>query len=196
VRSQESGVASRDTFNVFALLTPSSFLLTLALLTSTAAADGGRLRLSAPVGSVLVTVFTSPTPVRVGLVDVSVLLQRRADAVPVLDGSVRLSLRAVDDSTLHRSADATRAAATNQLLYTALLDVPAAGRWAVDVGVRAADADGTVSFELEVAEALPPALAFWPYFALPAVAVGLYALHQRLRARREAAGRAALRVTP
>jgi hypothetical protein len=161
-------------------------LLTL-VLTSTAAADGGRLRVSAPVGAALVTVFTSPTPVRVGVADVSVLLQRREDDAPILDATVSVALHALDDPSRQRTTAATRAAATTPLLYTVLLDVPAPGRWAVDVGVRAADADGTVSFELEVAEALPPALAFWPYFALPAVAVGLYALHQRLQARRHAA---------
>ena len=95
--------------------------------------------------------FTAPTPLRVGPVDVSVLLQ--VDHTPVLDADVRVALRAPG---LDRTAAATRAAATNKLFYAALLDVPEPGRWTLEARVRAGEHAATVSCEVDVAPPLPP----------------------------------------
>jgi hypothetical protein len=52
--------------------------LLLAAGTSAARADGGALRASRQCGDYRVSVFTSPTPLRAGPVDVSVLVQDAA----------------------------------------------------------------------------------------------------------------------
>ncbi len=152
----------------------------LAVLVSapTARGDGGLMRLSQAAGPFEITLFTAPTPLRAGRVDVSVLVQ--ADRAPVLDAEVQVALRAPG---LERTAAATRAAATNKLLYAALLDVPEPGRWTLEARVRAGERAATVSCEVDVAPPLPPLLAFWPYVAFPAVAIALFALHQWLTRR-------------
>ncbi|HEV3259998.1 MAG TPA: hypothetical protein VG013_24230, partial [Gemmataceae bacterium] len=54
------------------------FVSLLSLLPSMAMADGGAIRLSEQKGDYQITVFTAPTPLRAGPVDVSVLIQNAA----------------------------------------------------------------------------------------------------------------------
>jgi hypothetical protein len=144
--------------------------LLVLLLAPRVAADGGLVRLSQPVGPYTVTVFSAPTPLRVGPIDLSVLVQR--DGTPVLDLPVSMVLRS-DETRLE--AAATHAAATNKLLYAAPLVLPAAGRWVVNVTVGVE----SVGFEMDAEPALG-VLAFWPYLVLPFVAIALFVLHQWL----------------
>lgn len=153
-------------------------VLPVLLAAATARGDGGRVQLSETAGPFAVTVFTAPTPLRVGPVDVSVLVQGADGGAPVLDAAVQVALAAPSGE---RAAAATHAAATNQLLYAAVLDVPAPGRWTLAVHVAGRAGDAAVSCEVDVAPPLPPALAFWPYLALPGVAIALFALHQWLK---------------
>src|SRR2546430_8483144 len=70
-------------------------------------------------GPFTMTVFTAADRIVAGPVDVSILVQDRADGAPILDGRVTLELppgAAV--------VTATHNAATNKLLYGAWLDVP------------------------------------------------------------------------
>jgi hypothetical protein len=155
-------------------------LLTLGalLVAAPARGDGGLLRLSETAGPLVVSVFTAPTPLRVGPLDVSIMVQATDDHSAVLDADVQVVLRAPG---LERTAPATREAATNKLLYAALLDLPAPGRWTLAAHVRAGARSAVVSCDVDVAPPLAPALAFWPYLALPGVAIALFALHQRLK---------------
>lgn len=114
-------------------------------------ANGGTVRISrAPLGPYQVTVYSSPTPLRTGEVDVSVLVQDSADAV--LDRPVRVEarpLRLAGDATagiIRR--EATRAQATNKLFKAAKFDVDAPGEWSFHVEV--ADA-GSLAFQATVA---------------------------------------------
>jgi hypothetical protein len=143
------------------------------LLALRAEADGGLVRISQPVGPYTVTVFSAPTPLRVGPIDLSVLVQR--DGTPVLDLPVSMVLRNGDTRL---EAPATHAAATNKLLYAAPLLLPAAGRWVVNVTVGVE----SVGFEMDAEPALG-VLAFWPYLVLPFVCVALFAVHQWRSAR-------------
>lgn len=153
--------------------------LLAALAAARAAADGGVVRVREQAGDVTVTVFTAPTPLRVGPIDVSVLVQDGRGEV-VGDAAVAVALRAARDGTAVAGA-ATRAQATNKLLYAAPLTLPAAGTWRVEVRVtRPGSAPAAVGFAVEAAPPLPPWRAYWPYFALPAVAIAVYALHQWL----------------
>jgi hypothetical protein len=128
-----------------------------------------------------VSIFTAPTPLRVGSIDVSVLVQDAGDRAPLLDAAVDLALRGAD---LQLTAPATHAAAANKLLYAAAVEIPTAGRWSVSAHARAAERAATASCEIDVAPPAPRAVVFWPYLALPFVVIALFALQQWLKASR------------
>ena len=151
----------------------------MLLAAAAARGDGGLICLSERAGSFVVTVFTAQAPLRVGPIDVSVLVQSAADHAPVLDAEVQVTLHA---GGIERTATATHAAATNKLLYAASLDVAVPGRWSLATDVRAGD-HVAVSCAIDIAPPSPPMVAFWPYLALPGVLIALFALQQWLKAR-------------
>lgn len=152
-----------------------------ALPARLAGADGGTVRLVEPVGAFVVTVFSTPEPLRVGATDLSVLLQDRVSGVPLLDARVALEVLppAGGDATPLRLA-ATHADATNKLLYAARFTADRAGDWTVHVTVRRGTDSIAAQCLLPVAPGASGLSAIWPYLALPPVAVALYALHARL----------------
>ena len=150
-------------------------------LSAPAHADGGALLLYDKSGPYALAVFTSPTPLRAGAVDVSVLVQdARGNAVP--DAVVVVRLQAGEQKL---AAPATFELATNKLFRAAHFDLPA-GRWDVTVEVTGSQGPATARTAVEVGEALTPALGMWPWFAWPALAVLAFAVHQ-VRVRRRAA---------
>lgn len=157
---------------------PQLAALVLALVAGAAHGDGGLLRLNQIAGPFRISVFTAPTPLRAGVIDVSVLVQRPGDDVPILDAEVTVTLHRRD---LAVRAAATREQATNKLLYEALLQIPESGEWTLHVAVRAGESEGTVSTAVDVALPIGPARTYWPYLALPGVLIALFAVHQFLR---------------
>ncbi|CAN5118790.1 hypothetical protein BH11PLA2_BH11PLA2_16740 [soil metagenome] len=156
-----------------------TYLLILLLLSNVARADGGTLRLSQKVGPRQVAVFTSPTPPRAGVIDVSVLAQNSAGETDTTVKVRVLATRKDGDSSMI-SKRATGEAATNKLLQAAILDLPTPGLWMISVIVD----DAETTFELEIAEPLP---AWWnlaAWIAWPLLAVVLFAIHRRLVKRR------------
>src|SRR5207244_1994724 len=101
------------------LLAPSSLLR----------ADGGAVRLSQRAGGYQIAVFTSPTPLRAGPVDVSVLVQDAATGECVPDARVTVRLTAADGRAVELPA--TTEAATNKLFRAAEFQLPEPGRWDV-----------------------------------------------------------------
>ena len=83
------------------------------------------------VGPLIVTVFSAPVPLRVGSADLSVLVQTVRDASPVLNAEVALQLSSPGSPAIH--VPATRAQATNKLLYAAHPVLPSAGQWRLTV---------------------------------------------------------------
>jgi hypothetical protein len=152
----------------------------IAALAAVARGDGGVVQFNGPAGPFDVAVFTAPTPLRAGPVDISVLIRERTDQRPILDAEVVLQLVPANATGPAITAAATREQATNKLLYAALVDLPAPGAWNMRVTVRHGAAAATVAQHLEAARALPPLLAFWPYLAMPPVCIALFILHQRL----------------
>jgi len=148
------------------------------LTASPAYGDGGLLRLNQTAGPFEISVFTAPTPLRAGTADVSVMVLSRPDRAPVLDAQVRLTLRSAEREL---TAEATRAAATNKILYAAALDFPAPGAWALAVHVASPAGEAGVSCAVDVAPPRPPLAIFWPFLLLPAAAVVLFAVHQWLK---------------
>ncbi len=79
--------------------------------------------------------------------------------------------------------------ATNRWLQSALVDLPAAGTWQIEVDCRQGNDCQQARFTMDVAEPLPRWLALWPWYSWPAGVVLLFALHGRLT-QRDAARRA------
>lgn len=138
------------------LTTGAAVLLGLALVLllpgRPAAANGGTLQVSrAPAGPYAVSVFTSPSPLRTGEVDVSVLVQRADADELVQDARVLVTAEELDHFGAPVEAPATHAQATNKLYYAAELDLLREGRWRFRVQVAGAAGEGTVGFEADVA---------------------------------------------
>jgi hypothetical protein len=179
--------------------------LLTALAPRFARGDGGIIRLRQVQGPFSVTVFTSPEASRVGLADVSVLVQRRETGAMVLDADVGLTLDPPKGATMNQSGPLcglpwTRAAvhhpdlsphpmtvramreqASNRLLYAAPVELNAAGDWQVHVLVsRGAD---TASFDcvLPVALASSDLKGLWPFLALVPIVITAFSINQWLR---------------
>ena len=145
-----------------------------------ARADGGAIRLSEQKGNYRITVFTTPTHLRAGPVDVSVLVQDAATGE--MASEVRVTIKAVPRGSpgvaLHHPA--TTEAATNKLYYAANFDLPEPGWYSLEVSIDGALGTAQVRFELEAAEPLPPWLAIWPWLGWPVLAILLFSIHQLL----------------
>src|SRR6516165_4132235 len=87
-------------------------LLVIALRPGAARGDGGAVRLSQQAGPYRVTVFTAPTPLRAGPVDVSVFVQDGTGGGALPDATVRVTLTRGGETL---EAQATHEAATNKL---------------------------------------------------------------------------------
>jgi hypothetical protein len=146
---------------------------------SYARADGGAVRLSEMAGNYRITVFTSPTPLRAGPVDISVLVHDAATGewAPQAQVTVRLAARGAEQV---REFPATAEAVTNKLLKAAVFRLPDPGRRDVEIVVDGPRGPASVRFDVDVAEPIPRWLELWPWFTWPAVAVALFGIHQVL----------------
>jgi hypothetical protein len=169
------------------LLLPAALVL---LLPTFAAADGGLVRVSQPAGPFVLTVFTAPTPLAVGRADVSVMVQDRTSLVPVLDARVSVELTVAAGGGAPLRVPATRAQATNRLLYAAPVTLPAAGEWRLRARVEREGTVGELACRLPVEAGRPRVLAFWPWLLLPPVAVALFVLNDHLARRQRLSLRA------
>jgi hypothetical protein len=139
-------------------------------------ADGGAVQLREASGLFVVTVFTTPDPLRAGQVDASVLVQDRETGRVILDATVNLAFQSVGGTTR-----ATHAQAKNKLFQSATVDVPAPGWWTVQVFVCRGRDEAVLATKVFVMPAAPPLAAFWPFLIFPPFAIALFALHQVLR---------------
>lgn len=158
-------------------------------------ADGGAVLAQQTAGAYQVTVFASPSPLRAGPTDFSVMIQDAKTGAPVLDRTVSIDVKSAPDSTSDAwvapccsmtSADgpvaATRANAQNKLLYAANVVLPAAGLH--DIAVQIDGESGPkLNSQVEVLPPAPPAASYWPWLAAPPFLIGAFALNQRLRRR-------------
>src|SRR5262245_46110821 len=130
-------------------------VIVCVLASSTVArADGGTPRLLETHGGYRVAVFTSPTPLRAGPIDVSVLVQDATSGaiLPLVDVTVQLRPRAAEAWTITHPA--TAEAATNKLFRSAVFELPSAGTWEVEVTVDGPS--GSERFDLDLDAAEPP----------------------------------------
>ena len=157
------------------LLTPALMILAQAA----AWADGGTVQLRQEAGDLVITVFTSPGPLTVGPVDISVLLQNRDGLQPVLDATVSLVLRA-EASGIELQAQPTREQARNKLLYAALVMFSKPGDWHITVTVARNGIETNAEGILEVAPPPGRPASYAGYIAFPPVMIGLFMVRERL----------------
>ena len=147
-------------------------------------ADGGALCLLERAGGYQVAVFTSPTPLRAGPVDISVLVQDASTGEQVPRARVVVRLKPHDGSALPLEYQATTEAATNKLFHAAKFDLPEPGRWDVEVRIDGPLGSARVRCGVEASGPLPRWLEVWPWVGWPALAILLFCVHQRLVRRR------------
>lgn len=142
--------------------------------------DGGTVRLSVWEGTYRITVFTSPTPFRVGPVDISVLVQDvvTGEAIPEARVTVRLTPRGHAGETIRHVA--TTEAATNKLFHAAVFELPESGRWEGEIAIENRRGPAQVHFELVAAGPAPRWPAMWPWIGWPFPVILLFSIHQLL----------------
>lgn len=133
--------------------------LLVLLITAPLLANGGTVRISRePVGPYLVSVLSSPTPLRTGTVDISVLVQDSAqEVVPGVPVLVQAHPIGIDAQPIRHGA--TRQQATNKFFLAAKFDVATPGEWEFRVLVGEGEG-GTVRFRATLTN---PTLLDRPY---------------------------------
>jgi hypothetical protein len=169
------------------LLLPAMMIAIVILGQATALADGGTVQLRQEAGGLLITVFTSPAPLSVGPVDISLLLQNRNGLEPVLDANVSLAFRAYD-SEMEFWARPTREQARNKLLYAAPVMFSKPGKWQITVTVARNGQEAHAGGILEVAPAPHGTVSYAGYLAFPPLMIALFVVRERLIRRRQSKG--------
>jgi hypothetical protein len=147
-------------------------------------ADGGTLRFSKLSGGYRITLFTSPTSLRAGLVDFSALVQSADSETPLLDVPVTIRVYRDGEQRWRRGGAATTAAATNKLFRAIQLELTEPGLWHVEVEVHSPGRSALVNTELEVEPPLPSWIDLGVWIGWPAGAILLFAIHLCLVASR------------
>jgi hypothetical protein len=154
----------------------------LAMRPATAFADAGAVRVSQRHGDRQITVFTDPTPLRTGPIDVSVLVQDAATGGAVLSDKIDIAIAPLGLSSTTGRYRATNMTASNKLFQAANFDLPHAGWWKFTIDVASPQGAARLHFEAEAGDSLPPWQALWPWFCWPILVVSFYALFQFRRA--------------
>jgi hypothetical protein len=142
--------------------------------------DGGAVQFRRRSGPFVITLFSSPVPLRTGAADLSVLVESVDGNQPVLDATVGLDL---SQPGTHLTLEATHAQATNKLLYAALPEIPRPGNWAVTVSVKRADLKAATTGNVTVLPGSPALVAYWPYFAIVPCLIALFVVNQILKSK-------------
>jgi hypothetical protein len=149
-------------------------------------ADGGKVLLQRQAGPFLITLFSDPSVVRVGRVDLSVLCQKSGDKSTILDAKVFLHLTKPGGAEIVEfTLPATHQAATNKTLYVSHLDLPTPGKWKVKVDASRGGDEASVTGDLNVLPKEPLLLTYWPFFLVVPLIALLFAINRRLRRSRE-----------
>ena len=150
--------------------------LVLGIRSAPAFADGGSIRLYGEKGGYRITVFSAPTPLRAGPVDLSVMVQDASTGDPLTQ--VLVTVRMTKSGGAALEFPATSEAATNKLMQAAQFELPEPGRWVLEVHIEGPHGLAVTGGELEAAEPPPRWLEIWPWIGWPALVVTLFGIHQ------------------
>jgi hypothetical protein len=142
-------------------------LLRFGLARPAQAHGGGTLQLAnAAAGPYRVSAWTEPEPPRAGTLHLSMAVSAprpgaaEAEAGDVvLDAAVRVQVQPLDGAGQTLTAQASRQDSANKFLYEADMELPAAGRWRVEVQVEGPAGAGVAGFDLQVMPAAQSPLA-------------------------------------
>jgi hypothetical protein len=144
--------------------------------------DGGTVQLRKHVGSFLLTLFSAPVPLRAGIADLGVMVQKASNQQSILDARVSLELSKPEQDKI--AIQATRAQSDNKLLYGARVTLPSPGVWQFVLSVTANGETVQTSGNLSVLPEQTPLESYWPYFAIPPLAIFLFVINQWLKSER------------
>lgn len=139
-----------------------------------AVADGGAVRLSQVSGPYRVTLITSPTPLRAGPIDVSVVVAAASGDEDLPDAPVTLSLAPRNRPEAAISRNATTDGSTTGLFRTATFDVPREGDWTLVAEVSGRNGVTRAATDLRIGSALPRWTTFLGWMLAPAVPIAFY----------------------
>ena len=157
-------------------------LFFLGIWCAPACADGGSVRLSERKGDYRITVFSAPSPFRAGPVDISVLVQDAVTGQPLPQARVTVRMTKLGQPALEYPA--TQELATNKLLHAAQFELPAPGRWELEVQVQGSRGSAVLACEVEAAERPHRWRQLWPWIGWPALAIALFCVHELLARRK------------
>ena len=152
----------------------------------TSQADGGRVLAEKTAVGYRLVLFGSPSPLRAGIIHLSIFLEQAYKPSPVLDSLVHFRLNKLSRPTPElawrgsgcvtpgQAVSATQGHSGNKLLYSAVLGIPEPGLWKLGVSISREGQTDLVSFELPVDRALPPVLTWWPVVALMPLGILIY----------------------
>jgi hypothetical protein len=155
-------------------------LITSGAWAATARGDGGTLRAWKQQGDLEIAVFTDPSPVVAGPVDISILLLDRNSGEP--DGKARVTVEVLPGGRPDRAVRrvATEQAATNKLFRATSFELSESGRCGVDVLIEGPVDRLKIHFNLIVGMPWSARSGIWPWVLWPLPTIGLYGMHQRL----------------
>ena len=156
-------------------------MLLIAIEWFGAHADGGAVQFEKSAGPFVITVFTTPAPLRAGPVDISLMIRSRENREPVLDCQALVGLH--KEGAMSISSEATHEAAQNKLLYAAQMNVPEPGSWGLEAAIKHGDDSIDVAGEITVAPSNSVLLVYWRSLALPPLLISLFAVNQWLKRR-------------
>jgi hypothetical protein len=156
----------------------------LFMLSMLLAADGGTVLFHGQAGDFDVTVFSKSEAVRAGANDFSVLVQG-SDHATVMNATVLLQLgRSQNSGEIMRiTGIATHAKATNKMLYASTVNIPATGKWSLDVNVTSDGKNGIAAGQIYVLPPAPPIQNYWPLVLMVPLLGLAFVINRRLRAR-------------
>lgn len=140
-------------------------------------ADGGAVQLRRETRDFVITVFSSPAPLSVGLQDISILLQHRAGLEPVTDAEVSMLLRAENSQT---EVPTELSLPGSKLLYGAPVAFTEPGAWNVIITVLWKGERTETTARVDVAPAQVLAAPHWKYVAVPPVIIVLFLVREQL----------------
>lgn len=159
-------------------------VITCVTFIPVATADGGALQFTRSAGLFTITVFTTPSPLRAGPVDISLMIQSSDNQQPVLDCVANVQLRKEGSRSI--GSEATHQVSQNKLFYAASMNVTESGVWELEVTIWHGDASANVSGPITVAPSNPVLYGYWRSLAVPPLFILLFALNQWLKRRRTA----------
>ncbi len=161
-----------------------SVLPVLCLTTSIALGDGGTVRWSGVSGPYRVAVLTSPEPLRVGAVDVSVVVSDAHSGVEIRNARVAIQCAPPGRAGSVTCRTANRELSPTKLYQMASFDLDSAGQWGLEIEIDAPLGRARVTTELIVSPAMPRWIDLAGWILLPLLPITLFTAREVRRSRR------------